>query len=72
MSASSFSLAPLLVHSEQVPPGARAALRNAFAAAPEAREELLLHAARAFAQETDLECYDIRELVGLTGEGSCG
>ena len=50
-----FSLAPLLVHSEAVPVLARQALRDGR----------LEDAAAILYDETDLECSDARELVGL-------
>jgi len=65
-----FSLAPLLVHHEGVSETARAALRSATMAPPESRDEALEHAARVLYEETDLECRDVRELVGLF-DGSC-
>lgn len=65
-----FSLAPLLVHHEGVPELARAALRSASLAPPESRDEALEHAARVLYEETDLECRDVRELVGLS-DGTC-
>lgn len=51
----SFSLAPLLVHSDAVPLLARQALRDGR----------LEDAAHILYDETELECSDIRELVGL-------
>jgi hypothetical protein len=65
-----FSLAPLLLHSEAVPLLAREALRAANVAHPEEREEKLEEAARILWRETDLECRDARELVGLP-QGTC-
>ncbi len=65
-----FSLAPLLVHHEAVPHVAREALRAAHDALPEDREEMLEEAARVLYRETDLDCRDARELVGLP-HGSC-
>ncbi len=66
-----FSFAPLLVHSEAVPLSAREALRAAASAArPEEREGRLEEAARVLFRETDLECSDVRELVGLP-DGAC-
>ena len=64
------SLTPLLLHSEAVPDEARSALRAASEAPPERREAELKAAARALAQGTDLECRDVRELVGLP-DGAC-
>ena len=55
-----FSLAPLLLHHEAVPHRAREALR----------EGDLEEAARILFSETDLECRDVRELVGLP-QGTC-
>jgi hypothetical protein len=65
-----FSLAPLLVHNEAVPLLAREALRAAHQALPDDREEMLEEAARVLYRETDLDCVDVRELVGLS-EGTC-
>jgi len=65
-----FSLAPLLLHHEGVSEVARDALRSASIAPPESQNEALEHAARVLYEETDLECRDVRELVGLT-EGTC-
>ena len=65
-----FSLAPLLVHHEGVPAAAREALRSATLAPPESRTDALEHAARVLYEETDLECRDVRELVGLA-DGIC-
>ncbi len=65
-----FSLAPLLVHHEGVSEIARAALRSATLAPPESRAGALEHAARVLYEETDLECRDVRELVGLA-DGTC-
>lgn len=61
----SFSLLPLLLVEEDVPPLARAALREARVAAPEQRSALLETAARALYREAQLDCADARELVGL-------
>ena len=65
-----FSLAPLLLHHEGVSTVAREALRSASLAPPESRDEALENAARVLYQETDLECRDVRELVGLV-DGTC-
>jgi len=62
-----FSLAPLLVHSEAVPPAAREALRAAIVASPDRRDAELESAARILYTDTELDCRDARELVGLSG-----
>lgn len=72
MSQSRLSFAPLLLHGDLVPPGARAALRSAYAAPEANRADLLHSAARVLARETDLDCGDVRELVGLSADFSCG
>jgi hypothetical protein len=66
-----FSMLPLLVHSESVPVGARNALRAAYVAPPERRDAELIAAARVLFQETDLDCVEARDLVGLPACGSC-
>ena len=67
----SLSMAPLLMHSEQVPAEARDAIRAAYYAPPQHRTESLKAAARVLHQATGLECGDVRELVGLPGGGDC-
>jgi hypothetical protein len=67
----SLSMAPLLMHSEQVPAEARDAIRAAYEAPPEHRSARLESAARILHQETGLACSDVRELVGLPGVGDC-
>jgi hypothetical protein len=67
----SISMAPLLMHSEQVPAAVRDAIRRAYEAPPEHRGARFASAARILYQETDLECGDILELVGLPAEGNC-
>jgi hypothetical protein len=62
----SYTLVPLLMHSEQVPPSARDALKAAYAVGPDERAEMLHSAARILRDETGLECRDVLELVGLT------
>jgi hypothetical protein len=66
----SFSVAPLLLHSDHVPLTARHALRAAYAAPVEERTAHLESAARILHRELDLNCLDARELVGLSAEGS--
>ena len=72
MAGNTFTLAPLLVHSHAVPWAAREALKAARIAAPEQREAELESAARVLYRETELDCTDARELVGLAPAGSCG
>ncbi|HVH46058.1 MAG TPA: hypothetical protein VM925_27100 [Labilithrix sp.] len=67
----SFTLAPLLIHDEHVPARARDALRAAYEAGPFPTTAMLESAARVLHAETDLECRDVRELVGLPEEGGC-
>jgi hypothetical protein len=59
------SLATLLIHDDDVPAGARAALRDAAAAPASDRRALLEAAARALHHDADVDCADARELVGL-------
>ena len=68
----SFSVAPLLMHREDVPATVRQALRAASEAPAEQRTPHLESAARILHRELDLDCGDARELVGLFAEGSCG
>jgi hypothetical protein len=65
------SMAPLLMHSEQVPAEARDAIRAAYEAPPQQRQARLESAARVLYRTTDLECGDARELVGLPGAEGC-
>lgn len=55
----------LLLHSEDVPPQARAALASAMQAPPRQRCENLFEAATILHYEAGLDCDDARELVGL-------
>ncbi|HZU84234.1 MAG TPA: hypothetical protein VE987_14995 [Polyangiaceae bacterium] len=66
-----FSIAPLLMYDPRVPAAARDALRAAYAAPADHRDALLQSAARILHESTGLECGDVRELVGLSGHGSC-
>jgi hypothetical protein len=66
-----FSLAPLLIHSDQVPASARRALRAASEVPHDQRRPHLELAARVLHHELDLDCSDARELVGLSAAGSC-
>jgi hypothetical protein len=58
-------VALLLIHGTLVPEPAREALRAAYEAPAEDRRALLESAARVLHRETDLDCRDVRELVGL-------
>jgi hypothetical protein len=66
----SFSVAPLLLHSDLVPAGARDELRAAYAAPERERTRHLELAARILHHEAALDCPDARELVGLA-PGAC-
>lgn len=66
----SFSVAPLLLHSQAVPDAARSAIRAAFEGASETRQEHLTSAARILYTEAGLDCADARELVGLAGDAA--
>jgi hypothetical protein len=61
----SFSVAPLLLDSDSVPPGARRALRDAYDGPPAERVAHLEAAARVLHFELGLDCTDALELVGL-------
>lgn len=67
----SFSVAPLLLHSAQIPAAARLALRAAYDAPAEERAPHLESAARILNRDLDLDCRDARELVGLSTDGNC-
>lgn len=67
----SFDIAPLLIHSSDVPQSAKQALQAAMTASPGEREQLLESAARALYWKTPLACSEARELVGLE-PGMCG
>ena len=60
-----FSLSPLLLHSEPVPATARRALLAARQAPSHQQAGYLEAAARILHRELDLDCADARELVGL-------
>jgi len=63
------SVAPLLLHSDAIPEGARLALRDAFARPEDQRAQLLANVAKILHREVDLDCDDVLELVGLSGDG---
>ncbi len=60
------SVAPLLIHSESIPAGARLALRDAFTRPEDERAALLASVARILHHEVELDCSDALELVGLS------
>lgn len=60
------SIAPLLIHSDVIPEGARMALLDAFARPEDERAPLLANAAKILSREASLDCLDALELVGLT------
>jgi hypothetical protein len=64
------SMTPILMHSDAVPAEVRRALRAASEAPPEQKKAELKLAARALFQVTDLDCTEVKELLGLR-EGSC-
>lgn len=66
-----FSIAPLLIHDENVPLAAREALRVVSLSPTGDRCAQLERAARVLHHETDLDCRDARELVGLPAHGCC-
>ncbi|HVJ17195.1 MAG TPA: hypothetical protein VM686_17265 [Polyangiaceae bacterium] len=65
------NIAPLLIHSDAVPGPARDALRAAWTAPPESRASALESAARVLYSQTELDCCDARELVGLAPANGC-
>jgi hypothetical protein len=66
----SFSVTPLLLHSDAVPTSVRQALLAAHERPTGERRGLLEWAARILHRELELDCGDARELVGLA-PGSC-
>ena len=67
-----FTLEPLLMHSDAVPEQAKNALKAASLVPPIERKAQLESAARILYRETDLDCVDARELVGLSWLRDCG
>jgi hypothetical protein len=67
-----FSLAPLLIHDPAVPVRAREALRAGTSGPIEHRYKELELAARVIYRETELDCSEARDLVGLSDSGCCG
>jgi hypothetical protein len=66
----SFSVAPLLIHSDAVPPAVRQALRAAHDGPTRERGRHLESAARILHRDLALDCGEARELVGLA-PGTC-
>lgn len=66
----SFSMTPLLMHSPDLSISVREALAAAYNADPEDRAEHLQLAAQLLRHETQLECSDVKELIGMP-DGSC-
>ncbi|HEY4178562.1 MAG TPA: hypothetical protein VGM90_17060 [Kofleriaceae bacterium] len=66
-------MAPLLMHSPDVPAQVREALRAAYDsdAEPDERDEHLRNAAHLLFQEGGLPCADVKELVGLASCCDC-
>ena len=64
----SLSMAPLLMHSPDLPSALRDELRAAFSE-PARRDDHLIAAARIMRDELSLSCGDARELVGLPSGG---
>lgn len=65
------NVASLLTYSDAVPAAAREALRAANAGPPESRAIELESAARVLFAQTDLDCCEVRELVGLPPGDGC-
>jgi hypothetical protein len=64
-------MAELLIHSDDVPLAARAALSSALAGPRDQRRENLTLAARILHQDSGLDCEDACELVGLADDCGC-
>ncbi len=67
----SFSMIPLLLYSDELSTEVRALLRAASDSPPERRDAQLLSAARLMYRDTQLECSEVLELVGLPLAGDC-
>ena len=65
------SIAPLLIHDDRVPAEAREALRVASSGPVERRAAALQSAARVLVRETDLDCGEVRDLIGLPASSTC-
>ena len=66
-----FTMVPLLIHSDAVPAVARDALKAAYLAPPERRQAELLSAVRVLYRETELDCGEAKDLVGVTSCSNC-
>jgi hypothetical protein len=63
-------MAELLLHSDDVPEGARMALATALTVPADQRRSSLLEAARILATDVGIGCEDACELVGLSFDAS--
>jgi len=67
-----FTMAPLLIHSVHISDGVKTALRAALETESQSEaNDHLQSAAKILFEETDLDCNDVKELVGLR-EDDCG
>jgi hypothetical protein len=71
VNATSLNIAPILIHTEDVPAAARIAIRAAYAGPLERRTAWLESAARTLHRETDLDCMEAADVVGLSRTVSC-
>jgi len=67
----SFSMAPLLIHSPDLPLTVREELRAAMSTESAHRDEHLIAAARLLNEHLAIDCSDARELVGLPDGCGC-
>jgi hypothetical protein len=65
-------ISALLLHLDEVPASARAALASALHGPAEQRCEHLVAAATILHREVGLDCEDVRELIGLGAGYDCG
>ncbi len=65
-------ISALLLHSEDVPATARAALASALHGPANQRCENLVEAATILHREVGLDCEDVRELIGHGASYDCG
>ena len=59
------SMIPLLMVSDSISPAARDALREVTKAPPEQRAAKRMAAARVLFSETDLDCTEVKDLMGF-------